>query len=350
MGGRGPWEQWHKQRNRKESWTDGSQTCTEVAAVAPSSSSVGIANEMLVSIVKAGASRQVVAATASALIRTCVSMATEADVGQQTVKQLQLHEELEAIGHEVLGHNAGIGRVTHALKDRGHGDLAREVSDQNKVRRYLAHPHANLAGRLAAALRDDQPQTLSEGSGATLEVFGFKAVAGPAQWSVEAAPAAVVQPLARFGFKAVAGPRPWPTASSQPGANRTIYAFSGSPELKGISSPVEPAQAPAAGLTTADTSPGAAAGGAVAGTVGTNAGVVAAFGGEGRLSLREEGAGGGEDEASKKEADTAAGQDDAVYKKLVAASREVDVDALSRDIQRFGFFGPRQAGAARKQG
>ena len=116
-----------------------------------------MAKTLMMAVVEANGSRQVVAAVASALFRTG---GEDADLGdsskyeKQTVQQLELHEQVLGVVEEYLGPGVGIGMTCRKLREGGYFDLASTVSGVRRNRRMAAHPTTSLTTRLKSALQN----------------------------------------------------------------------------------------------------------------------------------------------------------------------------------------------------
>jgi hypothetical protein len=76
---------------------------------------------------------------------------------------LGIKEEVLTAARGSLGHEAAVADVQVELKERGHADLAHELSALNRSRRTVAHPPVDLARRVATAL-DKQVQPAAKAS------------------------------------------------------------------------------------------------------------------------------------------------------------------------------------------
>ena len=115
-----------------------------------------MAKTLMMAVVEAKGSRQVVAAVASALLRAGGDD-TEKDGGDRmakmAVQNLDLHEEVIAIVEEAYGPGLGIGTVCKRLRDGGYSDVANSVSSIHRGRKLAAHPLGCMASRLRVALQ-----------------------------------------------------------------------------------------------------------------------------------------------------------------------------------------------------
>ena len=115
-----------------------------------------MAKTLMMAVVEAKRSRQVVAAVASALLRAG-SDDTEQDCGgrlaKMAVQKLDLHEEVIAIVEESFGPGLGIGTVCKRLRDGGYTDVANSVSSIHRGRKQAAHPMGCMASGSRAALQ-----------------------------------------------------------------------------------------------------------------------------------------------------------------------------------------------------
>ena len=91
------------------------------------------------------ATRQVVAAAASAILRT--------HRGDQRGDGLHLsmQEKLKAVAKDFFGHEVGISQVVKHLRQNEHADLAKAVTAQHKCRNLAAHPAGDLDVRVRLA-------------------------------------------------------------------------------------------------------------------------------------------------------------------------------------------------------
>ena len=64
------------------------------------------------------------------------------------------YRELKEIVRDSLGPNVGIGALGGLLRARGFPQLARQLSNQHRTRKFLAHPPPRLASRLRAVLNN----------------------------------------------------------------------------------------------------------------------------------------------------------------------------------------------------
>ena len=92
-----------------------------------------------------GATRQGVAASASAILRT--------HRGDQRGDGLHLsmQEKLKAVAQDFFGHEVGISQVVKHLRVDEHADLAKAVIAQHKCRNLAAHPAGDLDVRVRLA-------------------------------------------------------------------------------------------------------------------------------------------------------------------------------------------------------
>ena len=105
------------------------------------------AKELLVAVVKSGASRHVVAAVSCALFRSVV----ESDSAIKVVNELMVHEELATVVEQELGPGVGIGEVCRRLKNGGFENLAASVSQQHRARKKAGSQLATAAARSTPA-------------------------------------------------------------------------------------------------------------------------------------------------------------------------------------------------------
>jgi len=115
-----------------------------------------LARTIMVAVVEANASRQVVAAVASALLRTGGEQANLDGSGKnakQTVHQLEVHEQVIATVEEAMGPNIGIGSACRALRDGGFSEVAGAISNMHRSRMMAAHPCGSLPGRVKSAFQ-----------------------------------------------------------------------------------------------------------------------------------------------------------------------------------------------------
>ena len=103
-----------------------------------------IARSIMHGLAEGGASRQVVAATACALVR----LATRPDTACITME-----EKIKAVASEELGEGTGIGLLVSTLRKGGFGELASAASLNHKGRTRAAHPAERLDVRIRSALR-----------------------------------------------------------------------------------------------------------------------------------------------------------------------------------------------------
>ena len=103
-----------------------------------------MAYALMLGLACGNASRQVVAASATAVIRT---------MRDATGKEcIDLNEKIKAEVEIAAGPALGIGALCRLLKDNGYSDLAGMVSCTNDRRKQQAHPPCDLGRRVAAAL------------------------------------------------------------------------------------------------------------------------------------------------------------------------------------------------------
>ena len=105
-----------------------------------------LAHAMMKGLAEGGASRQVVVAAASAIIRTHHYAELEIDTGDQ--KQLVMTEKIKAVVEAAYGRPVGISQVCKDLKANGRIELAQAVASQNRCRNLAAHPPRDLDQKL----------------------------------------------------------------------------------------------------------------------------------------------------------------------------------------------------------
>ena len=113
---------------------------------------VAVAKELIASIVQAGATRHVVASTASALWRLAVQGGGDEAEQHRPEKVLHAHEEALIVVEESLGPEAGIGSVCKLLRSGGFKSVASTLSNQHRCRKVAAHPPVDFPKRLRQAL------------------------------------------------------------------------------------------------------------------------------------------------------------------------------------------------------
>ena len=114
-----------------------------------------MARTLMMAVVEAKGSRQVVAAVASALLRAGSEEADQdgrSKYTEQAMQKLELHEQLSSVVEEVYGPGLGIGATCRRLRDNGYKDVANSVSCIHRERKMAAHPAGGLASRLKSAL------------------------------------------------------------------------------------------------------------------------------------------------------------------------------------------------------
>ena len=102
-------------------------------------------------ITRAGGSRQVVAASASAMWRLCASRPDS-----RPMEHIKLQEEILATVEQELGVNTGIGKTCKVLKMNGYDDIAHTISNVHRSRVIAAHPPVQVVERLKGALKKMQ--------------------------------------------------------------------------------------------------------------------------------------------------------------------------------------------------
>ena len=101
------------------------------------------AESLMIAVIKAGASRHVAAAVASALYHVQCGRARES---------IDMQAEIVAVAKFHLGEDVGIGAVNKHLKSNGHAELAKDLSKLQKHRNAASHPPKLLPQRLDKAL------------------------------------------------------------------------------------------------------------------------------------------------------------------------------------------------------
>ena len=113
---------------------------------------VAVAKELIASIVQAGATRHVVASTASALWRLAVQGGGDEAEQHRPEKVLHAHEEALMVVEDALGPEVGIGSVCKLLRSGGFKSVASTLSNQHRCRKVAAHPPVDFPKRLRQAL------------------------------------------------------------------------------------------------------------------------------------------------------------------------------------------------------
>ena len=104
-----------------------------------------VAKELIYAVATSGATRQVVAASASALFRMVLGGAGEVD-------NVESFSEVLSVAKWKLGEDAGVAGLCKELKGRGAADLAKQVSGLHKVRNNQAHKGSHIAKRVESVL------------------------------------------------------------------------------------------------------------------------------------------------------------------------------------------------------
>ena len=141
-------------KSKSDSWCNPNDRCD---------STIGdIADSLMASTVRAGASRQVAAAVAAALFHLRAGPIRGMNDAAFS-DHIDMHDELLAVTQIHLGEEVGIAEVWKHLKGCGHSSLAKSISTQHRKRNKAAHPQRLLAERLEKALAESvAPQQIAE--------------------------------------------------------------------------------------------------------------------------------------------------------------------------------------------
>ena len=102
---------------------------------------------MMIGLAQGSASRQAVAAAASAIFRSRDNVAVNSNING-----IQTHEQVRAEVEILAGPSLGIGGLCKILREGGYNDLAATISNTHRMRKVDAHPPSAIARRVAAAL------------------------------------------------------------------------------------------------------------------------------------------------------------------------------------------------------
>jgi len=129
---------WHSEDN--DPWKTSGHKLQETVE---SNQAPCMAEKLIAAVVRAGGSRQIVAAVASALARL--------DKGEDS-RKLHENEEIKGVVRQSFRREAGIGEVCSTLRRAGFKELASTVSAKHRNRNIAAHPVSNLAEQVKDAL------------------------------------------------------------------------------------------------------------------------------------------------------------------------------------------------------
>ena len=116
-----------------------------------------VGQSLLAETVRAGGSRQVVAATSVAVFKSVLAEVRQMKEGDN---RLSTHEQVMYAAEQVTGRKMGIAELCKTLRSNGQGDLAATVSSNHRCRNLVAYPSPQLVDRVRAAL--GQMQTAEE--------------------------------------------------------------------------------------------------------------------------------------------------------------------------------------------
>ena len=140
----------------EDPWSDAASVCppSRRTAALPSSTTEQkdttlLAHAIIKGLADGAASRQVAAATASAIMRA----RDHPSIGAANM-QIKMTEHIRSTVEAEYGGPVGISQVCKDLKASGKGDLARSISNQNRCRNLAAHPPCDLNEKLQSALRE----------------------------------------------------------------------------------------------------------------------------------------------------------------------------------------------------
>ena len=125
----------------------GAQMC-DIGIQVDAQDKVCVAKELLATVVKSGGSRQVVAATASALWRLC----KDDGEGGSSEQKINEYEIGMNAARSVLGEQVGMSDVCRQLKAGGNATLAKQLAGAHKSRNVVAHAASHLASRITRVL------------------------------------------------------------------------------------------------------------------------------------------------------------------------------------------------------